>query len=75
MARSRKKTPIGGNAIARSEKYDKQKANRKLRRSVREAVAAEAEVLPLLRQVSDTWTFNKDGKQWFGDRHPAELRK
>lgn len=68
MSRSRKKTPVGGITTARSEKEDKQIANRNARRVVKEVLSAspEPEVLPHLREVSNTWTMAKDGKTYFG---------
>lgn len=68
MSRSRKKTPIGGITTAKSEKEDKQLASRKARRVVKEVLstAPESEVLPHLREVSDTWTMAKDAKVYFG---------
>ncbi len=45
---------------ARTEKQDKRKANRKLRRKTR----VDPENAPLLREVSDVWSFDKDGKKY-----------
>lgn len=75
MSRSRKKVPITGVAVCESEKQDKRKANRKLRASVRVAIADDREVMPQLREVSNVWTFGKDGKGWWGDRFPEVYRK
>lgn len=67
MSRSRKKTPIAGMTNARSEKQDKRNANRKLRRKTR----ADPEHAPLLREVSNVWTFDKDGKIYLTPRDQA----
>ena len=77
MSRSRKKSPAGGIAVAKSEKGDKQKASRVARRVVREALASNPNgVLPEKREVSDVWTFAKDGKCWYGTAGDARwLRK
>jgi ATP-dependent Zn protease len=77
MSRSRIKTPITGNAAnAKSEKADKQKANRVLRARVRVALNNDAEVMPELREVSEVYTFAKDGKSYFdADAQPKLLRK
>ena len=78
VSRSRKKRPISGITLADSEKQDKRLANRKLRRRVNQTLAVdpEADVLPLLREVSDPWTMAKDGKYWFDlRRSPGVLRK
>lgn len=75
MSRSRKKHNISGIAVCKSEKQDKRLANRRLRAAVREAMAYGAEVMPELREISNVWTFGKDGKQWWGDRFPQGFRK
>lgn len=68
MSRSQKKTSIGGNTTCSSEKQDKRAANRSLRRIVKRLCSAgeNIEVWPRLREVSEVWSFGKDGKQWFG---------
>jgi len=75
MSRSRKHTPIGAITTATSEKRNKRLANRRLRAAIRSAVALGAEVLPGMRDVSDPWTFDKDGKRWRGSAFPELLRK
>ena len=70
MSRSRKNKPIAGNTLAETEKADKRLANRKLRASVRKLI--DNEEYDLLRthsieDVSNVWTFGKDGKTWLGD--------
>lgn len=69
MSRSRRHTPIFGNAIARSEKQDKRKANRRFRRKTR----AGADLWHV-REVSDVWLFAKDGKKW-ANIGPEKMRK
>ncbi len=64
MSRSRRKTKIYGITTADSEKEDKRKANRKLRRLSKEKLKGNAETLPLLREVSNVWDFAKDGKKY-----------
>lgn len=77
MSRSRRKTPIRGMSSADSEKQDKRMANRKLRRRVRSALRVEPEApLPRLREVSNPWSMDKDGKRFFDpERCPQEMRK
>lgn len=75
MSRSRKKTPIIGMTTTDTEKKDKRQANRKLRVAVRNAIVGDEEVMPELREVSDVWTFSKDGKQWVGHARTEWLRK
>ena len=72
MTRSRKRTPIAGITTAETEKDDKRRANRTLRAAVRGAIAAGAEVMPELREVSNEWSFAKDGKRY---RPGADMRK
>lgn len=78
MSRSRKKTPIAGMTNASSEKWDKRVANRRVRRCVKEALAADPlrDVLPARRELSDPWAMAKDGKKWFDPRRfPGVLKK
>jgi hypothetical protein len=78
MARSRKKTPTRGLTSARSAKQDERLANRKIRRAVKQALAAsdELDVLPHRRELTNPWTMAKDGKAWFNtERFPEVLRE
>ncbi len=77
MSRSYRQTPIMGITTAASEKWDKQLANRRLRRVVKQVLKGEpdAQVLPLQREVSDVWTMDKDGKHWFDAGRFAELMR
>lgn len=67
--------PIFGITTSRSEKQDKRRANRALRRVVRHCLREEDEMLPLLREVSDVWGFDKDGKAWASHATPRDMRK
>jgi hypothetical protein len=86
MSRSIKRTPIIGHTTAETEKYDKRLANRCLRRKSRAVLRSSAvcssrqlienvSELPLLREVSNVYCFDKDGKQWLDDPDPKDLRK
>jgi hypothetical protein len=79
MSRSRKHSPVSANACARSEKWDKQHANRRLRQVNRVLIKKEVEPLKELEEVSDVWTFNKDGRTWYTrdvlSRYPEIVRK
>lgn len=75
MSRSRKRLPIAGMTICASEKRDKRQANRKLRAAVRGAMAGSRDVIPELREVSDVWTFGKDGKRRVQSNPVEALRK
>jgi hypothetical protein len=68
MGKSFKKHDYCGHGDG-SEKYDKRIANRRLRSSVNRLLRQdpETEVLPIIREVSDVWDMNKDGKSYFGD--------
>jgi hypothetical protein len=71
MSRSRRKTPKAGITTADSEKQDKRLANRDLRRKVR-----QGKLDLRVRDVSNVWSFDKDGKQRFDPKkHPKEMRK
>jgi len=74
MSRSRRKNPICGWTICKSEKEDKSIANRRLRRRVIDAIRRNEEIYPELREVSDVWNFGKDGKQWV-DTDSKAMRK
>ena len=78
MARSRKKTPVHGMTTASSEKEDKRFYNRRFRRVSKQAlrVNPEREVLPHLREYSNPWCMDKDGKVRFDPKkHPELMRK
>lgn len=81
MSRSFKRTPICGITTAVSEKQDKRLANRKLRSKTRSmlnvAVKADSSgvLLPSIREVSNVWSFDKDGKQWLDRPTSKDMRK
>lgn len=75
MSRSRRKNKIRGNTTAASEKQAKLKANRKLRRLTKETLKKNKEIVPLLREVSDKWYFEKDGKKYDPELPIKEIRK
>ena len=78
MSRSRRKTPVIGITSAESEKADKQAAHRRERRKVRQRLVADPapDLLPHAREVSNPWTYAKDGKAYRGQRlTPRERRK
>ena len=75
MSRSKKKTKIHGITTAETEKGNKQKANRKLRRIVKERLKSKKDNLPKLREVSDVWDFDKDGKIYKKNMSEKLMRK
>ncbi len=75
MTHSYRKNPITGIANG-SEKDDKRRNNRSLRTRVKVALKQDKEVLPEMREVSDQWTMNKDGKMRFDvAKYPKLNRK
>lgn len=75
MSRSKKKTPIIGNAKCRSEKEDKTIANRRLRRAHKQAIDRGADVLPMQNEISKVWSFGKDGKHYMQNIDVKYMRK
>ncbi|HXF38109.1 MAG TPA: hypothetical protein VN687_00210 [Blastocatellia bacterium] len=78
MSRSRRKTPIHGMTTARSEKKDKRLYNRRFRHVSKQAlhVSPQQEPLPHLREHSNPWSMDKDGKVRFDPKkHPEWMRK
>lgn len=82
MSRSHRKTPIRGACGSRraSEKDDKRKHNRKMRR-VNKALIANVEdkdalILRHKDEVSNVYKFSKDGKFYWGKKiNPKDMRK
>lgn len=78
MSHSRRKHPFCGYTTAESEKDDKRRYNRRYRRVCRQILHSnpEREILPVLKEVSDIWWMDKDGKGRFNPKlHPELLRK
>ena len=78
MSRSTRKRSIAGVTAAASEKYDKRKANRALRRLTKVTLpkGTEERVLPIKREVIDIWAMAKEGKYFFdAARSPKRMRK
>lgn len=73
MSRSRRKTPITGMTCADSEKRDKRIANRSLRRLIKQHI--EDEIMPIIREVSDVWTHDKDGKRRIDTKTEGRLMR
>jgi hypothetical protein len=63
---------------ARSEKKDKRLYNRRYRRVTKQILhnEPERELLPSLREYSNPWSMDKDGKHRFDpSRYPKLMRK
>jgi ribosomal protein L36 len=69
-------TPIFGNCnIRSSEKRDKQLANRAFRRKTRVAIINNTEPPNDLNEVSNVYSFKKDGKGYWKSATPKDMRK
>ncbi len=75
MSRSKNKTKIQGITTATSEKENKQDANRKFRRIIKQKVKSAKTELPEIREISNVWSFGKDGKRYNAEMTEKELRK
>lgn len=78
MSRSRRKTPITGITTARTDHPWKKAAARKLRRRVKQGLAATLDGDRFAGKrwdLVDPWSSDKDGKFWFGSDRPELLRK
>lgn len=64
-----------GNAICRSEKDDKRIANRQLRRAQKQAINRGDEILPIQKEISNVWSFGKDGKHYMQNFDEKYMRK
>jgi hypothetical protein len=75
MSNSKRKLPILPNCNAGSEKAEKQKANRKLRRLVKKKLSELNYELPKLKEVADSWNWSKDGKSYKFNLTKKQLSK
>lgn len=75
MSRSYKKSPFFGWTGAPSEKESKRRANRKYRKQVKNKLHRQIEPLPLLRELSNVWAFDKDGKYYHKKATAKDMRK
>ncbi|WP_305983202.1 hypothetical protein [Roseivirga thermotolerans] len=75
MSRSKKKNKIRGITTAESEKQDKRDANRKFRRTINQKVKQGDTELPDLKELSNVWGFDKDGKIYDSEMTKKDMRK
>ena len=75
MSRSYIKNKIVGYTKKESEKRDKTIANKRYRRLVKVRIAKRSEVLPLIREISNIYQFDKDGKHYYAGMTKLEMRK
>lgn len=74
MARSRSKHP--SYRIGSDSNYTwKRKANRRLRRLVKQSLLKEEEYLPILREVSNLWTSDKEVVKYWERPHESEAEQ
>lgn len=70
MSRSRRKTPIRGFTTASSEAFDKAYWHRAFRRAENQRLCTNPESESHhIREFSDPWSMQKDGKCYWGDEH------
>lgn len=74
MSRSFRHTPIFGIAIAVSERKFKAFEHRRARRATRAALGAERD-LPHPKRYGNRWDGPKDGRQFWADAGPKDMRK
>jgi hypothetical protein len=75
MSRSYIKNKIVGYTKKESEKRDKTIANKRYRRLVKVRISKKSEILPLIREVSNIWSFDKDGKHYYAGMTKLEMIK
>lgn len=78
MSNSRKKTSIAGITNSKSEKQDKRIYNRRYRHACKQFlhINHEQEPIPHLKEYSNPWSMDKDGKKWFdANEYPKRMRK
>ncbi len=75
MSRSKRNTPKRGITTSESEKEEKRRANRTLRKKVKIQIKKGKPVLSKLREISNVWAFSKDGKMYLKDPSAKDLRK
>ena len=75
MSRSKKKTPITGITTAETEKKNKIEANTKLRRLNKIKMHKGDFNFFQLREISNVWGFDKDGKRYLKEPDRKDLMK
>jgi len=75
MSNSIKKSKIAGHTTSESEKVEKREANRKYRRTIKQKVKLGNDELPKIRELSNVWSFSKDGKRYYPEMSAKDLRK
>jgi hypothetical protein len=75
VSKSRRKTPIFGNAVAESEKKDKRIWNKKFRRLSRQKIRRLQEPPSDIREVTQVWLGEKDGKHYWAGASERDMGK
>ena len=76
MSRSRRKSKIMGIANCNSEAEDKRLWHKRLRARERDRLITDPESEPThINEVSSTWDMAKDGKHYWTDMKPEDMRK
>ena len=75
MSRSRKKTPKTGITTAGTEKKNKREANRKFRRVTKIQVKKGDSQFTDIKEISNVWSFDKDGKRFLKKPAKKDFRK
>jgi hypothetical protein len=77
MSRSRRKTSVIGITRAESEKQDKREYNRRYRHTCKQFLNTDPEAapIPILREHSNIWSMDKDGKTRFDPTKDPELMR
>ena len=80
MSRSKRKNPFCGMTTSESEKEDKRIYNRRFRHKIKQEIHTSSTDddfdNTVLREVSNPWSMDKDGRQRFDPKkNPEEMRK
>ena len=75
MARSKRKTKIFGNTSADSERLDKRRWNKSFRRVAKVLITKDKEAPINIRAVSNVAKGDKDGKNYWENATPKDMRK
>jgi len=77
MSRSKRKHKIFGITTAASEKKDKVFHHRKMRKKIKSQIQKGdfESPFPIDNEVSNPWTWDKDGKQYWPDATDKDLGK
>jgi hypothetical protein len=75
MSNSKKKTPIFGITTATSEKLDKRRWNKTIRRISKIQIIKQKELPHKISAVTNVWDGDKDGKRYIKTYSRKEMRK